>query len=96
MDLETFFYPLEDRILISLNGDPEETESGIYLPEGVSDGRGRGKTGVAKTFGPECSSDVADEGDTVLFQENIGRDLPLGDGEHVLVREANILAVLPN
>lgn len=94
MDVETFFHPLEDRILVALDEEPDETESGIYLPEGVSDGQGRGKTGTAKAFGPDCSPDSVTDGDRVLFQENIGREVPIGSDEYILVREANVLAVL--
>jgi co-chaperonin GroES (HSP10) len=100
--IEDSLTPLGDRLLVVLDEESEETESGIHLPDGVSEGRGDGAMGIVYAMGEGAIEDeLAPEeqvllGDRILFNENVGRDLPRNDDDkqYRLVRKANVLAVL--
>jgi len=90
--------PLSDRVVVQREEAEERTAGGIVLPDAarekvnrckvVSVGPGRlDKNGnrVAMTVKP---------GDRVLINKWGGDEVKLGDGELVLVREDDILAVL--
>lgn len=99
--IESSLRPLQDRVLVALDDEDVETDSGIYLPEGVSEGGGNGATGTIVATGngyadgksaPPMEVEV---GDRVLFGENFGRDLPDDTGnEYRLIRQSNLLATL--
>lgn len=91
--IENRLRPLENRVLVNVDEGTTETDSGLYLPEGAGDAEGDGATGTVLSVGQEAS-DVG-LGETVLFNENIGRPVPTEGGrELTLVRESNIMAVV--
>jgi chaperonin GroES len=96
--------PLTDRVLIKPDAVPEQTESGLHLiqdwkPENMGE-----VVGVAErteSFCPECGGKVftapsVKVGDVVLFSWTSGQEIRVNGERFLLMREADLLAVLEN
>ena len=94
--------PLGDRILIRPETNPEMTDSGLHLvehrkPETMGD-----VVKLPERIGcecPECGHTLyrvpsVQVGDTVLFGWNAGQEVQIDDVRYLLIREADISAVL--
>lgn len=87
--------PLGDRVLV-VRGPADSESGGLVVPESAQEPRPVGtvvKAGPGRVS-PETGQRMpmpVEEGDRVLFHEKAGTEV---DDDHLLVREANILAVL--
>ncbi len=90
--------PLGDRILVK-RVEPEETaKGGIIIPDTAKEKPMEGKViavGQGKTDdnGKRIPMEVK-KGDRVLIGKYAGTEFKLGDDEHVIVREDDVLGIL--
>ena len=90
--------PLGDRVLIK-RVEPEETrKGGIIIPDTAKEKPMEGKvvavgSGKYDENGKRIAMDVK-KGDRVLIGKYAGTEFKLGDDDHVIVREDEILGVL--
>ena len=90
--------PLGDRILVK-RVEPEETaKGGIIIPDTAKEKPMEGKViavGQGKTDdnGKRIPMEVK-KGDRVLIGKYAGTEFELGDDEHVIVREDEVLGIL--
>ncbi len=90
--------PLHDRILVKRIDEEEKTSGGIIIPdtakekpqEGKVVAVGNGKVGEDGTVTP---LDVK-KGDKILFSKYSGSEVNIGEVEHLIMREDDVLAVL--
>ena len=90
--------PLYDRVLVKRVETEEKTAGGLYIPETAKE---QPQEAMVVAVGPgqrleDGSSrppQVA-EGDRVLFGKYSGDEIKLDDETHMILREAEILAVL--
>ena len=92
------FRPLQDRIVIKPLSADTKTASGIIIPDSAQEkpvegeviAVGNGRTlRDGKIVKPELKS-----GDKVLYSKYTGNDIKLDGVDHLILREADILAVL--
>lgn len=94
--------PLTDRIVIKPEGNPERTESGLHLVEHAKPdvmGEVVAVPERTSTCCPDCGGTVfavpqVKVGDTVIFGWDCGQDLVVDDERYLLIKEADISAVL--
>ncbi len=89
--------PVGDRIIIKPMEKEETTASGIVLPDSAKEKPQEGKV-IAVGFrrnenGERLELDVK-EGDKVIFSKYAGTELKYQGEEYLIMREADILAVL--
>ncbi len=89
--------PLFDRVLLEPKESEKETKSGILLPTAAQE-----KSQVARVIavgkggcleGKEIEMQV-EVGDEVLFSKYSGTEVTVEDKKYVIVRQADILAIL--
>jgi len=90
--------PLHDRVLIKRLEEEEKNKGGIIIPDTAKEKPQQGKViavGKGKTLknGNIIPPDVK-EGDKVLFGKYSGTEVKIDGGEHLLMRENDILAVV--
>lgn len=92
-----FFTPLDDRVLVELQGPANKTPGGLFIPDTVSEkpshglivavGRGhRDKKGRMRPLDVQL-------GDKVLYGQYAGTKVELDGNDFLLLREEDILAV---
>ncbi len=81
--------PFGDRVLARVIEPPRQTASGIYLPDASQSGPRQG-TIVAIGEGSSLQETLS-IGDEILFQAFAGTQIPLDDGDYVLLAESDIL-----
>lgn len=89
--------PLDDRLLVRIEGASEKTAGGLYIPATVSERPQRGQViasgrGHRNKKGKIRPLDVK-VGDTVLYPKYSGTTLELGGEEFLILREDEVLAV---
>jgi chaperonin GroES len=89
--------PLDDRLVVSVEGPSETTAGGIIIPGTVMARPSRGKV-LAKGRGRRNKKGqrrplAVEVGDEVLFAEFAGTKLQLGDEEVLILREDEVLGV---
>ncbi|MBI2848985.1 MAG: co-chaperone GroES [Chloroflexi bacterium] len=91
--------PLGDRVVIRPTAKEEVTKSGIVLPDTAKE---KPQEGLIVAVGPgrvnEEGKRVAmevKEGDKVLFAKYAGTEVKLEDEELLILRESDILAIVP-
>ena len=90
--------PLGDRVVIEREESETITAGGIVLPDSAKDKPARGKIisvgdGRLLKDGTRTKPQVK-AGDRVLFSSYAGETFKVGDGELLLMREEDILAVI--
>ncbi len=92
------FKPLADRVVIKPSAREEVTRSGILLPDTAKE---KPQEGTVVAAGPgrlldsgERLSMEVKEGDTVIYSKYAGTEVKTEDEELLIVREADILAIL--
>lgn len=90
--------PLEDRLLVSVEGPSETTAGGIIIPGTVSERPNRGRVlasgrGRRNKKGSVRPLDVS-VGDTVLFSSYAGTKVEIGGEELLILREEDVLAIV--
>ena len=85
--------PLADRVLIEPAAAETTTASGIIIPDNAQEKPQRG-TVVAVGPGKKDEPTTVKVGDTVLYGKYSGTDLNLDGVDYMIMREADILAIL--
>jgi len=90
--------PLQDRILVKRVEEEETTSGGIIIPDSAKEKPQEGRVvavGPGKTNddGKVTPLDVK-KGDRVLFSKYAGTEVNLEGGEHLIIREDDVLGVL--
>jgi chaperonin GroES len=98
LTLPAYLTPLEDRLVIELEGSSNTTSGGLIIPGTVSVRPSRGKVlaagrGRRNKKGQVRPLDVH-VGDSVLFSEWAGTKLDLGGREVLILREDEILGIV--
>ena len=90
--------PLQDRIVIKVIEDTEQTSGGIFIPDSAKEKPQKGEV-VAAGPGSLNKDGKRDElevkvGDTVLFAKYAGTDVKFDGEEFKILSEKDILAVI--
>lgn len=81
--------PFGDRVLIKVESPPQQTASGLYLPDSERVAPSVGEI-VAIGQGSPLQEKLS-LGEHILFQKHAGTEIHLEDGLYVLLSEADIL-----
>ena len=90
--------PLQDRVLVKRVAEEEKTRGGIIIPDSAKEKPVEGKViavgpGRVDKDGKFQTLDVK-KGDRVLFGKYSGTEVQIDGGEHMIMREEDILAVI--
>ena len=92
--------PLGDRVVVKPLAREEVTSSGIVLPDTATE---KPQQGEVLAVGPGRVLDSGDrvvvdvkQGERVLFAKYSGTEIKLDQDEYLILREADILAVITN
>ena len=85
--------PLQDRVIIKPAPAEERTAGGIIIPDTAKEKPQRG-TVVAAGPGKKDEPVTVKEGDTVLYGKYSGAELRVDGEDLLIVREADILAII--
>jgi chaperonin GroES len=90
--------PLQDRVLVKPLEQEEVKKGGIIIPDTAKE---KPQEGEIMAAGPGRISDEGKKiemgikvGDKVLYGKYSGTEVSVGDGEFLIMRESDILAVL--
>ena len=90
--------PLQDRVLVKPLEQQEVKKGGIIIPDTAKE---KPQEGEIMAAGPGRISDEGKKiemgikvGDKVLYGKYSGTEVSVGDGEFLIMRESDILAVL--
>ena len=90
--------PLNDRILVKRLEEEEKTAGGIIIPDSAKE---KPAEGEVVAVGPGKLNDKGErmtlqvkEGDRVLFSKYGGTDVNIDGGEHLIMREDDVLGVV--
>jgi chaperonin GroES len=91
--------PLGDRVLVKPKAREEMTKSGIVLPDTAKEKPQEGSivavgTGRLLESGERVPMEVK-VGDTVLYSKYAGTEIKLDEEDHLILRESDILAIMP-
>ncbi len=92
--------PLGDRVLVKPKAREEVTKSGIVLPDTAKEKPQEGSvvavgTGRLLENGQRIPMEVK-AGDTVLYSKYAGTEIKLDGEDHLILRESDILAIMPS
>ena len=85
--------PLADRVLIEPTPAEEVTMSGIIIPDSAKEKPLKGKV-LATGNGTKDEEMVVKEGDNVLYGKSAGTEIELDGAKYLIMRQADILAVI--
>ncbi|XPV75454.1 MAG: co-chaperone GroES [Desulfovibrio sp.] len=90
--------PLGDRVLVKRLDVEEKTTSGIYIPDSAKE---KPMQAVVVAAGPGAKDEKGEvtpltvkEGDVVLFAKYAGNEIAINGGDHLIMREDDILAIV--
>ncbi|MCL5108430.1 MAG: co-chaperone GroES [Chloroflexi bacterium] len=97
--MATNLRPLGDRVLIRPKAREEMTKSGIVLPDTAKEKPQEGEilavgTGRLLESGERVPMEVK-VGDSILYSKYAGTEVKLDGEDHLILRESDILAILP-
>lgn len=98
VNLDNFMTPLDDRLLVSIDGAANMTPGGLYIPDSASERPSRGQV-LAKGRGKRNKKgqlrplDVQ-VGDRVLFAQFAGDKISVSGEELLILREDEILGIV--
>ena len=98
--MATSLKPLGDRVIVKAREKEEMTKSGIVLPDTASEKPQEGSVlavgpGRILDNGKRVEMDVK-TGDKVLFAKYAGTEVKLDGEDYLVIREADLLAVVTN
>lgn len=98
--MATTLKPLGDRVVVQPRKKEEMTSSGLVLPDTASEKPQEGSVlavgpGRVLDNGKRVEMEVK-SGDTVLFAKYAGTEVKLDGEEYLVIREADLLAILTN
>jgi chaperonin GroES len=89
--------PLQDRILVKRMDEKEITTGGIIIPDSAKE---KPQDGLVVAVGPgktlesgETAKPGVKKGDRILFSKYAGTDVQVDGGEHIIIREDDVLAI---
>ena len=90
--------PLQDRVIVKRVEEEEKTRGGIIIPDTAKEKPMEGKViavgkGKLQEDGKIHPVDVK-AGDRVLFGKYAGTEVKIGEEEHLIMREEDILGVI--
>ena len=90
--------PLQDRVLVKRVAEAEKTQGGLFIPDSAKEKPMEGEViavgnGKLLDNGTKVAPEVK-KGDRVLFGKYSGTEVPASGGEHLILREDDILGVL--
>ncbi len=90
--------PLQDRILVQRIEEEETTKGGIIIPDSAKEKPQEGRVvavgnGKVLDDGSTQPLDVK-KGDRLLFGKYSGTEVNLDGGEHLIIREDDVLGIL--
>lgn len=85
--------PLADRVIIEASAAEEKTAGGIIIPDTAKE---KPQKGVVVAVGPGTKEEplTVKEGDTVLYGKYAGTEISFEDGEYLIMRESDIVAII--
>jgi len=91
--------PLADRVVVKPLDEAEEMRGGLYIPDTAKEKPSQGEVvavgpGKLSDDGTRLDMDVA-VGDKVLYGKYSGTDVTLDGEEYLILRESDILAIVP-
>lgn len=91
--------PLADRVVIKPLEDTEQMRGGLYIPDTAKEKPQQGEViavgdGKLTDEGKRVPLDVK-AGDRVLYGKYSGTEVTLGDEQYLILRESDVLAVIP-
>jgi chaperonin GroES len=84
--------PFGDRVLVKVEAPPQQTASGIYLPDTSQETPSEGT--IVAIGEDSLLQEKLSPGDQILFQRHAGTEIKLEDETYVLLAEADILGRL--
>jgi chaperonin GroES len=95
---KTNIRPLGDRVVVKAVERPEQTKSGLYLPDTAQE---KPQEAIVVAVGPGKLQDNGTRtpidlkaGDKVLYSKYAGTEIKQLDDEYLILRESDILAVI--
>ena len=85
--------PLQDRIVIKVIEDTEQTSGGIFIPDSAKEKPLRGEV-IAVGEGTKDEKMLLSEGDTVLYGKYAGTELEYEGEKYLIMRQSDVLAIL--
>jgi chaperonin GroES len=90
--------PLQDRILVKRVDEEDKTAGGIIIPDTAKEKPQEGKViavgnGKIQENGDVQPLDVK-KGDRVLFSKYAGTEVNIEGGDHLIIREDDVLGIL--
>ena len=91
--------PLADRVVVQPLDESEQMRGGLYIPDTAKEKPSQGEVvavgpGKISDEGARLEMDVK-VGDKVLYGKYSGTDVTLGGNEYLILRESDILAIVP-
>ena len=86
--------PLADRVLVEPMEAETTTASGIIIPDNAKEKPQKGKV-IAIGNGKKDEPLTVKVGDTVLYGKYSGTELKLESKDYLMMRESDILAIIP-
>ena len=85
--------PLADRVIIEASAAEEKTSGGIIIPDTAKE---KPQKGVVVAVGPGTKDEplTVKVGDTVLYGKYAGTEINFDDGEYLIMRESDIVAII--
>jgi chaperonin GroES len=89
--------PLHDRMIVKRLAEEKQTKGGLIIPDTAKEKPQQGKVVAVgsrkREDGKVFPLDVK-VGDTVLFAKYAGTEFKLGDEEHLILREDDVLGIV--
>ena len=91
--------PLADRVVVKPLDESEQMRGGLYIPDTAKEKPSQGEVvavgpGKISDEGARLEMDVK-VGDKVLYGKYSGTDVTLAGEEYLILRESDILAIIP-
>jgi len=91
--------PLSDRVVVKPLDEAEQMRGGLYIPDTAKEKPSQGEVvavgpGKVSEEGARLEMDVT-VGDKVLYGKYSGTDVTLAGEEYLILRESDILAIVP-
>jgi chaperonin GroES len=91
--------PLADRVVVKPLDESEQMRGGLYIPDTAKEKPSQGEVvavgpGKVSDEGARLEMDVQ-VGDKVLYGKYSGTDVTLDGEEYLILRESDILAIIP-
>tara|TARA_B100000900_G_C19976730_1_gene472043 strand:- start:81 stop:359 length:279 start_codon:yes stop_codon:yes gene_type:complete len=85
--------PLADRVIVEPAAAETATASGIIIPDTAQE---KPQKGIVVAVGPGKKDEpmTVNVGDTVLYGKYSGTEFKYEDGEYLIMREADIMAIV--